>query len=1060
VPVLPASGYQTLQFPTQQPSIALATPPQDIPVTANMFGAQAGAALSEAGADFEKAAGHIDNIQTLHDAIAVDDQTTKMEDEINKIMYGDPNVAGDTGYKGLRGEEAIKAFPDVRNRINSVIQSHRGNMQNNNQMLKFDDGARRYNNYALQETGRHYDSEYKTWEAQTAEGRMTVNHGNIATAAASDNWDSFIQFVNKDQADVERYGVQTGMPREKIDAVKQERYKGAAKEWSQSLMSRDPVAADKFIENNKDALGDLYPDMKKENRARARAKQAEDDFLGKPSTPDMHRVIGGASPDGVPYTPSTDLKGGTGLNDGQWNTYRNTLGAWEGSYGSGSKPGHSYIGRYQFGQAALKETADRLGVPVPTEQQFLNDKQMQEQFLENYTLDHHNRLMQYSEYANASPTKRAGILAGSHLVGVDATIGYLRGGPDAKDGNGTRVSSYIHRMERAAETNTAVSPTVPGDPNPAPTKVPSPPPVPDAAPPAAPQIKPGGPVEVWGDSLGVGLKTQLGEGTKGTAVGGASPSKILANIKAQPEDYWQGKAIILPSGSNREANAADTIPKVEETIKYLQDHGARVIAVGYGTKQPERNAQLREIAAKYGVTVIDAEDDDGVHPSPRGYRGMVQKIDAALATAGSPVTPTVEPGSGTSTPPVAEPPVDAGAVSGSSTPPTPQAIPAPPPGPPQVTPIPPAAGGVDKYMPPPSDPDGLPDKEVPGLEAKLREFDKRAIAENWTQERYMDAYDYTRKRMNQAFVTTQHARTLERQQMQDNDNGVHDEYIGRMTSNSPNYPTIDEVKSDKRIKLPQTREAIIRDITTDSKPQPTKRDSDLAHAKLDERIWLPDGDPNQLNTENAIRQEYWSNHVTKEARDDLLTELAKKQDSQNAVLNNRARNLVESVERKIRPWKVMGDLAEQSQDPEGVERFRRFKENISQQIHDYRNPPPGQSAKNPADLFDSSKPDYLGSPDKLKDFLPAGGDPIKGLSDKPKTGAKAGPINLNALGTNPDPTKAIAEIRAALAAGQINPGQARAIAVQRGLAIAATPRIDLTPLAAPAAPAPAQPAAP
>ena len=346
---------------------------------------------------------------------------------------------------------------------------------------------------------------------------------------------------------------------------------------------------------------------------------------------------------GIPYTPATNLLTGTGLNAGQYNAYREALAAPEsgGDYTKVNAGG--YAGRYQLGEKERAETAKRLGEPVPTLQQFRSDPQMQERFFESYTLDHHNTLMANPAYANASPQRKAAILAGAHLGGVEGVNAYLATGEDRQDSNKTRVSSYINRMTQAMGGTAAASGTPTPAPAGAPTATPAATPSP-GAPPAA-----GGPVEVWGDSLGVGLRNHIkGEGY---AVGGARPSAILANIQKQPDSYWQGKTIVLPSGSN-----GNEMPVVEETIQYLQGKGARVIAVGYGPKFPEKNAALQEIARRLNVPVIAAEGvgaTEGVHPSSQGYQRMARRvreataIDSALSAPGAsrPGVPgMVEPG--------------------------------------------------------------------------------------------------------------------------------------------------------------------------------------------------------------------------------------------------------------------------------------------------------------------------------------------------------------------------------------------------------------------------------
>lgn len=139
-------------------------------------------------------------------------------------------------------------------------------------------------------------------------------------------------------------------------------------------------------------------------------------------------------------------------------------------------------------------------------------------------------------------------------------------------------------------------------------------------------------VEVWGDSLGVGLRGALK--APGEVQGGATPTQILQKIKARPEGEWQGKTVVLPSGSN-----GNEMPVVEETISYLKDKGANVIAVGYGPKFPEKNKQLQEITARLGVKLVSAEDvaaSEGVHPSPQGYARMAQNVLAKPAVSSPP----------------------------------------------------------------------------------------------------------------------------------------------------------------------------------------------------------------------------------------------------------------------------------------------------------------------------------------------------------------------------------------------------------------------------------------
>lgn len=132
----------------------------------------------------------------------------------------------------------------------------------------------------------------------------------------------------------------------------------------------------------------------------------------------------------------------------------------------------------------------------------------------------------------------------------------------------------------------------------------------------------GGSLEVWGDSLGVGLQRHLGGG--GYVHGGDSPETILKHIKEQPESHWKGLTVALSSGSNE-----NQMGTVKDTIEYLQSKGARVIPVGYGPKFSEKNAQLRQIAQNAKVPVVSAEGVspvEGIHPGLSGYTSMANKI--------------------------------------------------------------------------------------------------------------------------------------------------------------------------------------------------------------------------------------------------------------------------------------------------------------------------------------------------------------------------------------------------------------------------------------------------
>ena len=103
-----------------------------------------------------------------------------------------------------------------------------------------------------------------------------------------------------------------------------------------------------------------------------------------------------------------------------------------------------YLGKYQFG----RKTLNALGYKNVTNREFLQNESMQEEAM--YALLSHNKKIlrrQIEKYhgktINGILITESGILAAAHLAGPGNVKKFLRKGYEFKDGNGTKMTSYL-----------------------------------------------------------------------------------------------------------------------------------------------------------------------------------------------------------------------------------------------------------------------------------------------------------------------------------------------------------------------------------------------------------------------------------------------------------------------------------------------------------------------------------------------------------------------------------------------------------------------------------------
>jgi hypothetical protein len=105
--------------------------------------------------------------------------------------------------------------------------------------------------------------------------------------------------------------------------------------------------------------------------------------------------------------------------------------------------GWGYMGKYQFGKRTLKN----LGYDV-SKKEFLNSPHIQEMAMLDLLLHNKKILQSYiDDYSgivvDGTEITESGILASAHLAGPGNVKRYFKKGKQFKDGNGTKLTSYL-----------------------------------------------------------------------------------------------------------------------------------------------------------------------------------------------------------------------------------------------------------------------------------------------------------------------------------------------------------------------------------------------------------------------------------------------------------------------------------------------------------------------------------------------------------------------------------------------------------------------------------------
>lgn len=134
------------------------------------------------------------------------------------------------------------------------------------------------------------------------------------------------------------------------------------------------------------------------------------------------------------------------------------------------------------------------------------------------------------------------------------------------------------------------------------------------------------------------------------------------------------------------------------------------------------------------------------------------------------------------------------------------------------------------------------------------------------------------------------------------------------------------------------------------KPDPLSQISAANSTHLFKMMTLPDGDPNKLDSKSQIDDAYIGGGLNRTDHDWLVGQFENNAGDGGRLLKTKA-TFLKSVEPQI----IQQLLPGIPKDPNSPEQFYRFSRMVDDKVKEYQ-----ETKKNPNDLFNPSKPDYLG----------------------------------------------------------------------------------------------------
>jgi hypothetical protein len=265
---------------------------------------------------------------------------------------------------------------------------------------------------------------------------------------------------------------------------------------------------------------------------------------------------------------------------------------------------------------------------------------------------------------------------------------------------------------------------------------------------------------------------------------------------------------------------------------------------------------------------------------------------------------------------------------------------------------------------PPLDQGELPDSQVPGMAEQLERLQKTIPPDE--VERWNAAVKRARQVTNQQYQEKQRALKLHNEEKKAQSEATQDQYMQRLSKGE--QIDIRQMEGDSRM-TPEHRREMVRFVERENKQDPASLVSKRNTVTLLDGIWS-----GKITEETPLKEAYLQGNVTFPDFEKARREFRDQRNEGGETLKEQKKHLMDAVTNRIlgpyavdREGEAMDEVAASKEGrPSAKMRVYNFIDDMNRKIGQYQ-----KEGKNPADLFNSDKPDiFLGSPGNLKQFEP------------------------------------------------------------------------------------------